>query len=163
MIGPVEQLHIDNGFFFKLQKLPKKTSYVLKMPECNVFNHIKPYERTYTLKGDIIIANDSYKDKTSKVKIPIHVFRPLVFLDVLLQVSVYGVSPSLVILYDENDRPLISQDIYEFFNVDLTIEQANEEKMLFEEIQSIMNHDFTNNDSTCYKILQNCAINGGLV
>lgn len=166
MIGPIEQLHIDNKYFFKLQRLPSKSTKlgcVFTMPACNVLSKIDSKNRTYFYKDGILTIKDSYKNKTSKIAVPKSAVRPTILLDVLLQVDVYNASPSLIILYDENDNIVISQDIYEFLNMTLTIDEANEEKCLFEEISMIMNHEFKNSDSIGYKILQNCVINGGLV
>jgi len=163
MIGPVEQFHIDNDFQFKLKKLPKDKGCVLTTPKFTVFSSINQYDRTYMYKNGILSVKDGYKNKISKIRVPKHVLRPLLFLDILLVISVYNASPSLIILYDENEMPIISQDIYEFIKVDLTVKEANDEKELFEDIGSIMNHEFKETDLQEYKILQNCVINGGLV
>lgn len=163
MIGPIEQIHIDSEFQFKLQKLPKDKGCILSIPKFTLFSSINPYDRTYIYKNGVLSVKDAYKNKVSKTIVPKHALRPLLFLDVLLVISVYNVSPNLIILYDENGAPLISQDIYEFIKVDLTVKEANDEKELFEEIGNIMNHEFKEIDLQGYKILQNCVINGGLV
>ena len=163
MIGPLEQLHIENDFYFKVKRIPKKLGCTLYTPECRVTSLIRSNERAYIYKDGILSIKDKYKDKTAKLSIPRQALRPAIFLDILLQVGIYECSPNLIVLYDENDNAVISQDVYEFLNVTLTIEEANEEKVLFDELPFIMDHDFKNNESLGYKMLQNCSINGGLV
>lgn len=164
MIGPIEELHISSNFFFKVKALSKKKiGCILHTPEFRIKSNIKPNTRTYTYKDEVLTIKDDYKNKTNKVKLPRSVVRPIICLDIIRLCDTYEVSPNLIILYDENDQLILSQDLTECIQLELTSEETKEEKALFDELEGLLSHQFSNEKVFGYKYLQNCIINGGLV
>lgn len=159
MLSELQQFHIKNDYYFKIQQLDKYSCKAVYPKKDNLPKH----ERTYKYENGYIIVTDSYLEKSESVDVPIYVFRSAVLLDILLKTQAYNISHSLIILFNNKDKPLQSQDIFTVLPIKLNNEEAKIEKELIGELVYILNEEFKDTSIEGYDFLQQCTINGGLI